>query len=249
MKNNGDNNDISVLDTFRETFLKRLSSPAYGIFIISWILWNWEVFYVTFFIDSDLLFEKYRILKIDYIKLLHPSFFSFLDHILIYPFISFLFITFVVSKITLYFNKILWEQEKEQATAKNDIFIERLNQESKIVDKQTDIFNKKEELILRKEKLWNKEYNEIKNDENLFKIFKEINNCVNNDDGYIKESEKKIVNFRKEIQWFIEKDIISFSPTDLYITLTPQGNHLKKKYEKENVEHLANLLNDNLPTK
>ena len=42
---------------------ERISSPLYGAFIISWVLWNWKILYVTFFISE----AKINGTKIDYI--------------------------------------------------------------------------------------------------------------------------------------------------------------------------------------
>ncbi len=42
---------------------ERIASPFYGTLIISWLLWNWKIPYVTFFVDQSRLGEN----KIDYI--------------------------------------------------------------------------------------------------------------------------------------------------------------------------------------
>lgn len=41
----------------------RITSPFYGTLIISWLLWNWKIPYVTFFISEEVLADN----KIDYI--------------------------------------------------------------------------------------------------------------------------------------------------------------------------------------
>lgn len=42
---------------------ERVSSPFFGTLIISWLIWNWRIIYLTFFISSD----KIELNKIDYI--------------------------------------------------------------------------------------------------------------------------------------------------------------------------------------
>ena len=42
---------------------ERLSSPFYGAIIISWVIWNWRVLYVTFFVSEEHLPQN----KLDYI--------------------------------------------------------------------------------------------------------------------------------------------------------------------------------------
>lgn len=55
--------DISK--SMKEILNERISSPFYGSLIVSWILWNWEIPYVTFFVDPT----KLDLNKLDYIKI------------------------------------------------------------------------------------------------------------------------------------------------------------------------------------
>jgi hypothetical protein len=69
---------------------ERISSPFYGTLIISWLLWNWKIPYVTFFIESSKLKDN----KIDYIlencnNIHHLITFPFLSTIVILTFIPF----------------------------------------------------------------------------------------------------------------------------------------------------------------
>jgi len=51
--------------SLKEIFNERISSPFYGSLIVSWLLWNWKIPYVTFFIDQSRLGDATN--KIDYI--------------------------------------------------------------------------------------------------------------------------------------------------------------------------------------
>jgi hypothetical protein len=42
---------------------QRVTSPLFGTFLASWIVWNWKIIYTTFFIDEDKIIKN----KIDYI--------------------------------------------------------------------------------------------------------------------------------------------------------------------------------------
>lgn len=42
---------------------QRVTSPLFGTFLISWLLWNWKIFYATFIIESEKLEQN----RIDYI--------------------------------------------------------------------------------------------------------------------------------------------------------------------------------------
>jgi len=39
--------------SFGSVLYERTSSPLYGAFLLSWIIWNWKVPYITFFIDQS----------------------------------------------------------------------------------------------------------------------------------------------------------------------------------------------------
>lgn len=59
---------------------ERVSSPLFGTFIISWLIWNWRICYLTFFVDSD----KIELNKIDYII----KNFNQVEYLIWYPLIS-----------------------------------------------------------------------------------------------------------------------------------------------------------------
>ncbi|HMI77690.1 MAG TPA: hypothetical protein VK484_02805, partial [Ferruginibacter sp.] len=40
-------------NSFNKIFEERISSPLYGTFIISWLIWNWKIIYLTIFINKD----------------------------------------------------------------------------------------------------------------------------------------------------------------------------------------------------
>lgn len=52
-----------ITKSLKKILDERISSPFYGSLIVSWLLWNWKIPYVTFFIDQT----KLNINKIDYI--------------------------------------------------------------------------------------------------------------------------------------------------------------------------------------
>lgn len=67
---------------------ERTSSPFYGSLIISWLIWNWKIVYLTVFISDDKISET----KIDFII----KNYSDINHVLIFPLIStFVLICFV----------------------------------------------------------------------------------------------------------------------------------------------------------
>lgn len=52
-----------IKKSINSIFEERVSSPFYGTLIVSWLIWNWKIVYLTLFIDQD----KIRVTKIDFI--------------------------------------------------------------------------------------------------------------------------------------------------------------------------------------
>ncbi|WP_299385574.1 hypothetical protein [uncultured Lacinutrix sp.] len=59
---------------------ERTTSPFYGTLIISWLVWNWKIIYLTFFISENKIVTS----KIDYIVENYSDF----HHLLTFPLIS-----------------------------------------------------------------------------------------------------------------------------------------------------------------
>jgi hypothetical protein len=59
---------------------ERTTSPFYGTLITSWIIWNWKIIYLTFFISENKIVQN----KIDYIAENYCD----IHHLLTYPLVS-----------------------------------------------------------------------------------------------------------------------------------------------------------------
>ena len=57
-----------VLGSVKDAFKKRLNSPVYGTFIISWAAFHWKFLYVTFFVSEENICEATGRLKSDYVR-------------------------------------------------------------------------------------------------------------------------------------------------------------------------------------
>lgn len=166
-----------------EEYVKeKLSSPFYVTFIISWCLWNWEVFYITFFVDSDLLFESFKMLKIEYIDELYlcDSFWTFVwcfSRLLILPLLSASLIVFVMPYLTILFYDKSLETDRKQKFLKEQAdkklleqMEENLKLEKAVVEKKEEIKEIKEKSLSEEEK-WGKDYEEFRQSE----FYKELN--------------------------------------------------------------------------
>lgn len=83
----------SVSNVFQERF----SSPFWGSLIISWLIWNWKIVYLTIFIDQD----KIEGTKIDYII----ENFSSIHSIITFPLVS---VILLLTIIPFFSNGAFW---------------------------------------------------------------------------------------------------------------------------------------------
>ncbi len=76
-------NDIKK--SIKATLYERTASPFYGAFIISWVVWNWKIIYLTLFVSEKILqqsklecidshYQNYR--KLLFFPLLSALFFT-----------------------------------------------------------------------------------------------------------------------------------------------------------------------------
>ena len=101
--------------SIKEIFNERISSPFYGSLIVSWLLWNWEIPYVTFFIDQSRLGDSIN--KIDYI-------FKHCDSwmlLLVAPLLSTGAIIFLLPYLTNYASKITAKFDRKRKDAQIEI--------------------------------------------------------------------------------------------------------------------------------
>lgn len=59
---------------------QRVTSPLFGTFVISWLVWNWKIFYATFIVESEKIDQN----RIDYIV----TNFNDSDNLILYPILS-----------------------------------------------------------------------------------------------------------------------------------------------------------------
>ena len=69
-----------IKKSFNSILYERTTSPFYGTLILSWIIWNWRIIYLTFFISEDIIEGN----KIDFII----TNFSDFHHLITFPLIS-----------------------------------------------------------------------------------------------------------------------------------------------------------------
>lgn len=158
----------SIFESCKKNISDKLINPFYGAFIISWLIWNWRVWYITFFIDSALLVERKSILKIDYINSLYVwndwwNFVYSICHLLLLPLLSSYLAVFWFPKMTCFFYEKSLETENfnKITKAKKDKDLlkamgEKLNVEMDVLGKEKAIKAARSEKSQKE--IWDDEY-------------------------------------------------------------------------------------------
>jgi hypothetical protein len=126
-------------------FTERVSSPFYGTLIVSWLIWNWKITYLTFFVDQDKIAEN----KIDFILKNYND----VLHLTFYPLISTIFLLTLVPFLT---NAAYWLDLKFttwRVSQKNEIEGKRLltiEQSIKLRSELRELENNFEKLLEKK---------------------------------------------------------------------------------------------------
>lgn len=135
----------------KDTVNEKLKSPFWRNFIIAWFTWNWKVWYITFFVNEEKIWNK-----IDYINQLYtyidyynmfPALWYIINWIIIPWIISFLIVFIITEYITHIFLKKQYELDKKELDIKN----EYISKKSDSIDKLNELLSK-EEKVIEKEK-------------------------------------------------------------------------------------------------
>lgn len=231
----------TVVKSVKDVIEDRLSSSMYGSFAISWIIWNWKVIYVTFFVDQNLLFQYELInkLKVDYISSLYHwssfggSVWSVIE-IFIGPAVSAYIIVWFISKLDFiffkksYLNKIKIDQEK------SDIQSKLQSSRAKILQNTQKIVESEKNIELTKEKYWDKDYGNLLNQINFRKKLEMLKYIIYDNKGYA----HNINNDKQENK--ISSDIVAFlhvngliaflNESNSHVAATEKGLYFLKKY-------------------
>lgn len=117
-----------------EAIKQRLTSPVFGSFFISWLIINWQVPYVTFFVDKDKLSDSKLDFIVDYLNttshwcLITIPLLTTIIYIFAYPWLKYLIDLMMVKINSMFAVQVEKIQDKERTLQElND----RLNKENK----------------------------------------------------------------------------------------------------------------------
>lgn len=230
-------NDIGK--SFCKNLNDRISSPFYGAFMVSWLIWNWKIWYVTFFIDSELLLKKEGILKIDYILKLYPQE-TLLENgfirLIILPFLSAWFFVYIFSKVTCKFYERSLETENKNKLAKNkkdkeflESVGEKLEVEKSILIKQAEVKEEKIKSEKSQEEKWLDEYNQFKQ-MNIFPSFVYIVNSIYEYSGRVEAINRAFKIPQGILVYAHTNGLVSYDKIQSRIELTEKGKFFVKQF-------------------
>jgi hypothetical protein len=135
-----------IRNSFRSVAKERLVSPLYGSFILSWIIWNWKILYLTFFINQEMVKPQ---TKIDYIL----NYCSNWGRLFLLPVISTVFLLTVLPGLAnlAYFISLYYETERRRHKEKHDSKIRLSIEDSQVLRQEKIILQKQylEEINLK----------------------------------------------------------------------------------------------------
>jgi len=246
--------------SLKEIFNERISSPFYGSLIVSWLLWNWKIPYVTFFVDQSRLGDCTN--RIDYI-------FKHCDSIwllVVGPLASTVAIIFLLPYVTNYAFKITaqfdrWRKDKQIEIDRTQVLtieqslkifsdMEELKESFKVLmssrDEEIVSLRKQLDLALKKSQVKPENKSKQKTNEELYKedlslfltnekILQNIDNVSNRiQRGYDMESVPVDI-----INYFVSNGLMISVGRGLF-TFTDKGLYMLKEYTNRKLSKSSN---------
>ena len=142
---------MNTIKDIRENFDNRVKSPFVWSFIISWTIRNWNIIYSAFFIDQNLIKEKYNLLRIEYLKYLIQDQWRLYN--VIYPLLSVIFIFYVMPYIEEIINKKSKKNNETLETINREYLFKLESANQELLKEQEKTLTQKENLIKRQKTL------------------------------------------------------------------------------------------------
>lgn len=239
------NNEI--LDSTQQVFKKRLFSPIYGTFVITWVIVHWDFFVTLFFVSEDGIIEKTGLLKNEYLRGIFfdsSNFWSYVYFIL--PFILTYIIIWHFPKwvATPAFKEYLrtkTEQEKLTIEAQKQLELQKV-EKLEIVTSRV----KKEHEVKKTEKEitaidptadWQKEYEEFRNDQ-LFSQFQWVVDAIYKNNGQVRVYDSYHERYTFEVPQQVlvyahTNDLITLDKERGIIEITEKGKYFIKQFSNQ----------------
>jgi hypothetical protein len=209
-----------MLDELKEsaktTIKERLTNPFYGALAISWILWNWQIVYVSFFVSEKML----GITKLNYILNNCNS----TSRNFILPLISALTITIPMPYILNIIHRIILDQARKKKKIEN-IYIDRVNVTEKeyqefLISFDLKLIKCQLNIIANLTSLQPKEYDAL-----FDKMILENTEFINYIHYHLNYISKKRVIKNKHEAFDIDYEMISFLEKLIFLNVLSNGQY------------------------
>ncbi|OAE92003.1 hypothetical protein [Flavobacterium psychrophilum] len=172
---------------------ERTTSPLFGTLIFSWLLWNWKIPYLSFFVSED----KLNINKIDYIIANYNN----SDYLITYPLIS----TFILLTIIPFLsNGAYWLSinfENWKSKHKNLIESKQLLTVEQSIELREQIL-KQEERFSKLVQDKNLEIQSLKKQIDIEKTVPKLDETTDNPNSELEKLAERIMNNEVELETF-----------------------------------------------
>ncbi len=219
-----------------KSLFEKINSPFWGAFVLSWLVWNWQIWYITIFINDNLLFEKEGVLKIELLNHLFSGEFWW-AWMMVFPFLSALFLSLIFPRLTNWIYKKDLDFQKEKIRARQKMEKELTENEVKIIEKKEQVLEKKEKIEKTEKEKWNEEYEELKRSHYFQKLNAVIQAMYSRDGKFSywddEAGEERIDVNSLEIAYFVSSEIIQKIEKETF-DFTEKGKYFVKKFTSEN---------------
>ncbi len=196
--------DNGIIEGIKKALKERFGSLMYGTFIASWCIWNWTALYITFFLDENLIFQKFNRLKVEYLVYLYrksyifginfEGFWTKFTYLFLGPFISTLIIIWILSWLDRIFqrkgcdNRFKSKQiEIAHKIRSQTLEYKELRSENLEYGQQIEKIKREKEFFkeLPNERKWDIEYENLKDDRGFDEKMARLQQLLYHDNGYI----------------------------------------------------------------
>lgn len=213
----------NIIESTIDEAKKRLSeSPFWSSFIISWLVMNWKILYISTSLNSTSINEK-----IDAIAKLYPTWFETIGSLVIYPLIA----SFITVALVPFINHFYLWIRKEFRDWDASIEIKEIQKEKEVIQEKMDLKKEEQELKYSEQEQWDKEYNEIYKTGIIPILVRFI--FEENWQNYYQNGENYLDTY--SLATAVKYDLISESWEREYI-LTNKGKYIIKKYPSEDLK-------------
>lgn len=233
----------NILQSVKDGINHRANSPFYGAFVITWLIWNWKTWYITFFTGEDLFFQKTGFLKINYLinSYTPTDFWSFIfvsGKIILLPLASVFFIFFIVCKI----ERIIANQHgKNELNKTNDELTRQKGIEKtteKTLESRKKTVKKKAEIkkTLSQEEIWDEEYSKLGKIEGFKEAMIGLRDCIYKSGGLLDDHFHPSIGTKYRSLLHVNELFEYERRSNNKILLTEKGKYFMKRFINENPE-------------